>query len=360
MRENGVQHESWGPFAEGKNDIFKNELLRSIGARHGKSIAQVIVRWLVQRGIVAIPKSVRKERMAENLAVFDFELSGEDMQAIVALDSKASSFFDHRDPKMGASPWRRARGPAVDARRERRRGHHGSTLLVGRVHARRPVAAPGDEVHDERDEDRAAGVLGRQPGPALVRVLVRAPARRVPPRREAGRAPVRLHGLAAAADDDRRDPGWRVGLARDRRLGQDRGVPAGDGSVRGAVRVRRVGDGGAEPGRRGRRVSLGRDPRAGADGGQAPRDREAERRDATARADLPAGRRRARPVRRERDHGSRGAARGRCLMGVEIEGEYVTLGRERLWATTADVNLEAGRAGQQTLFGQATNGRPDA
>ena len=100
MRENGVQHESWGPFAEGKNDIFKNELLRSIGAKHGKSIAQVIVRWLVQRGIVAIPKSVRKERMAENLAVFDFELGGEDMQAIVALDSKASSFFDHRDPKM--------------------------------------------------------------------------------------------------------------------------------------------------------------------------------------------------------------------------------------------------------------------
>jgi 2,5-diketo-D-gluconate reductase A len=100
MRENGVQHESWGPFAEGKNDIFKNELLRSIGAKHGKSIAQVVVRWLVQRGIVAIPKSVRKERMAENLAVFDFELSGEDMQAIVALDSKTSSFFDHRDPKM--------------------------------------------------------------------------------------------------------------------------------------------------------------------------------------------------------------------------------------------------------------------
>jgi diketogulonate reductase-like aldo/keto reductase len=100
MRENGVQHESWGPFAEGKNDIFKNELLRSIGAKHGKSIAQVIVRWLVQRGIVAIPKSVHKERMAENFAVFDFVLSAEDMQAILALDSKTSSFFDHRDPKM--------------------------------------------------------------------------------------------------------------------------------------------------------------------------------------------------------------------------------------------------------------------
>jgi diketogulonate reductase-like aldo/keto reductase len=100
MRENGVQHESWGPFAEGKNGIFKNELLRSIGEKHGKSIAQVIVRWLVQREIVAIPKSVRKERMAENFAVFDFALSDEEMQAIVALDSKTSSFFDHRDPKM--------------------------------------------------------------------------------------------------------------------------------------------------------------------------------------------------------------------------------------------------------------------
>ncbi|HEY2410052.1 MAG TPA: aldo/keto reductase [Polyangiaceae bacterium] len=100
MRENGVQHESWGPFAEGKNDMFKNELLRSIGAKHGKSIAQVIVRWLVQRDIVAIPKSVRKERMEENFAVFDFELSAEEIDAIVALDSKTSSFFDHRDPKI--------------------------------------------------------------------------------------------------------------------------------------------------------------------------------------------------------------------------------------------------------------------
>ena len=100
LHDNGVQHESWGPFAEGKNHIFENELLRSIGAKHQKSIAQVIVRWLVQRGIVAIPKSVRKERMAENFAVFDFELSAEEMQAIVALDSKTSSFFDHRDPKM--------------------------------------------------------------------------------------------------------------------------------------------------------------------------------------------------------------------------------------------------------------------
>jgi len=85
---------------KGKHDIFKNELLRSIGAKHGKSIGQVILRWLVQRGIVAIPKSVRKERIAENFDVFDFEIDAEDMKAIVALDTKTSSFFDHRDPKV--------------------------------------------------------------------------------------------------------------------------------------------------------------------------------------------------------------------------------------------------------------------
>jgi 2,5-diketo-D-gluconate reductase A len=100
MRENGVQHESWGPFAEGKHDIFKNELLQSIATKHGKSIGQVILRWLIQRGIVAIPKSVRNERIAENFNVFDFKLADQDLQAIVALDTKTSSFFDHRDPKM--------------------------------------------------------------------------------------------------------------------------------------------------------------------------------------------------------------------------------------------------------------------
>jgi len=98
--QEGVQHESWGPFAEGKNGIFQNPLLRTIGEKHGKSIAQVIVRWLVQRGIVAIPKSVRKKRMAENFAVFDFTLSDAEMQAFAGLDSKTSSFFDHRDPNM--------------------------------------------------------------------------------------------------------------------------------------------------------------------------------------------------------------------------------------------------------------------
>jgi diketogulonate reductase-like aldo/keto reductase len=100
LQENNVQIESWGPFAEGKNNIFHNDVLRSIAEKHGKSVAQVIVRWLTQRGVVAIPKSVRKERMAENFNVFDFELSADDMNAIATLDSKQSAFFDHRDPAM--------------------------------------------------------------------------------------------------------------------------------------------------------------------------------------------------------------------------------------------------------------------
>jgi 2,5-diketo-D-gluconate reductase A len=100
LHEHAIQHESWGPFAEGKNDIWNNELLAGVAAAHGKSVAQVVLRWLTQRGIVAIPKSVRKERIVENFDVFDFELRPEDMDAIAALDTKASSFFDHRDPAM--------------------------------------------------------------------------------------------------------------------------------------------------------------------------------------------------------------------------------------------------------------------
>ena len=100
LQANNIQPESWGPFAEGKNNIFQNELLLSIAHRYKKSVAQVIVRWLTQRGIVAIPKSVRKERIAENFDIFDFELSPEDMAAILALDTKTSLFFDHRDPQM--------------------------------------------------------------------------------------------------------------------------------------------------------------------------------------------------------------------------------------------------------------------
>ena len=100
LQENGVQIESWGPFAEGKNNIFYNEVLSPIAAKHGKSVAQVILRWLTERGVVAIPKSVRKKRMAENLGIFDFELSLDDMNAIATLDTNQSLFFDHRDPNM--------------------------------------------------------------------------------------------------------------------------------------------------------------------------------------------------------------------------------------------------------------------
>lgn len=100
LQENNVQIESWGPFAEGKNNLFHNELLTSIGKKYNKTIAQVVIRWLTQRGIVAIPKSVRKERMEENFNSLDFELSNEDMEAIKTLDTNASLFFDHRDPNM--------------------------------------------------------------------------------------------------------------------------------------------------------------------------------------------------------------------------------------------------------------------
>lgn len=100
LQENKVQIESWGPFAEGKNNIFHNELLLSIAGKYQKSVAQVILRWLVQREVVAIPKSVRKERIAENFNIFDFELSPEDMDAIISLDTRGTSFFDHRDPEM--------------------------------------------------------------------------------------------------------------------------------------------------------------------------------------------------------------------------------------------------------------------
>lgn len=98
-QEQGVQVESWGPFAEGRNDIFHNDILTRIAAKHGKSLAQVILRWLVQRKIVVIPKSVHAERICENFAVFDFALDADDMSAIAALDTAKSAFLDHRDPK---------------------------------------------------------------------------------------------------------------------------------------------------------------------------------------------------------------------------------------------------------------------
>ncbi len=100
LAENGVQIESWGPFAEGKNNLFQNELLSTIGQKYNKSVAQVVLRWLTQRGVVAIPKSVRPERIAENFNIFDFELSQEDLKVISTLDQNTSQFFDHRDPNM--------------------------------------------------------------------------------------------------------------------------------------------------------------------------------------------------------------------------------------------------------------------
>ena len=100
LKENNIQIESWGPFAEGKNNIFHNEVLSSLAARHGRTVAQVILRWLTQRDVVVIPKSVRKERMAENFDIFGFDLDTSDMEAIAALDTGQSLFFDHRDPAI--------------------------------------------------------------------------------------------------------------------------------------------------------------------------------------------------------------------------------------------------------------------
>lgn len=100
LQENKVQTESWGPFAEGKNNIFQNEILTGIGNKYNKTVAQVILRWFTQRNIVVIPKSVHKERIAENFNIFDFELSQDDMEMIKTLDKRVSAFFDHRDPVM--------------------------------------------------------------------------------------------------------------------------------------------------------------------------------------------------------------------------------------------------------------------
>ena len=97
LRQEGIQHEAWAPFAEGRNDLFRHPLLSSIAARHGKSVAQVVLRWLNQRGVVVIPKTVRRERMAENLALFDFTLSAGEMQAIAALDTGRSPIYDDTD-----------------------------------------------------------------------------------------------------------------------------------------------------------------------------------------------------------------------------------------------------------------------
>ena len=98
MRDRRVQMESWGPFAEGRNNLFTDPTLTEIADAHSKSVAQVVLRWLIQRDVVVIPKSVRPERMAENLAVFDFELTDDQMAQVAGLDTGESLFFDHRDP----------------------------------------------------------------------------------------------------------------------------------------------------------------------------------------------------------------------------------------------------------------------
>lgn len=100
LKKYGVIHEAWAPFGEGRGNMFTNPVLQKLGDKYNKTVAQVILRWQLQRGIVVIPKSTHKERMAQNLDVFDFTLTDEDMQAIAALDTKTSSFFSHQDPAI--------------------------------------------------------------------------------------------------------------------------------------------------------------------------------------------------------------------------------------------------------------------
>ena len=99
MKKENIQHEAWAPFAEGTNDIFKNPLLASIAANHGKTVGQVILRWHLQRGVVVIPKTVHKERMIENLNVFDFTLNDDEMRLIASLDMNRSAAYDDQDPE---------------------------------------------------------------------------------------------------------------------------------------------------------------------------------------------------------------------------------------------------------------------
>lgn len=100
LKKYGVIHEAWTPFGEGRGNMFTNPVLQKLGDKYNKTVAQVILRWQLQRGIVVIPKSTHKERMAQNLDLFDFTLTNEDIQAIAALDTKTSSFFSHQDPAM--------------------------------------------------------------------------------------------------------------------------------------------------------------------------------------------------------------------------------------------------------------------
>lgn len=100
MEKYHIAHEAWAPFGEGRGGLFDNEVLKQIGEKYGKTAAQVMLRWNIQRGVIVLPKSTHKERMIQNLDVFDFALTDEDMDAIAALDTKTSSFFSHYDPNM--------------------------------------------------------------------------------------------------------------------------------------------------------------------------------------------------------------------------------------------------------------------
>ena len=100
MEEYGCHIMSWGPFAEGRNSFFPNPVRETIGKKYGKSVAQVALRWLIQRGVIVIPKSVHVERMRQNLDIFDFTLGNEDMNELADLDTGRSLFFDHHDPEV--------------------------------------------------------------------------------------------------------------------------------------------------------------------------------------------------------------------------------------------------------------------
>ncbi|MGF2878783.1 aldo/keto reductase [Acinetobacter johnsonii] len=100
MQSRDIQPQAWAPFAEGRNNLFSQPVLVEIGKKYGKSVGQVVLRWLLQRNVISLAKSVRQERLQENIDIFDFELSIEDMTQITAMDTATSSFFSHRDPAM--------------------------------------------------------------------------------------------------------------------------------------------------------------------------------------------------------------------------------------------------------------------
>jgi 2,5-diketo-D-gluconate reductase A len=156
MRKHGVQHESWGPFAEGKNNIFSDPTLREIGTAHEKSVAQVILRWLIQRDIVVIPKSVRAERIRENIDVFDFELTDDEMTRIAGLDTGDTLFFDHADPAMVS--WVNSR--RGDCPLPTNRSAPGNESRPG-------VAAPTDVIAHRAAQGAGSGLPTDDPGDRL-------------------------------------------------------------------------------------------------------------------------------------------------------------------------------------------------